>query len=108
MTRTYLLVLFACASLAGLGLIAYGLLAGSRRKVASVQSDKLPLGFSDSPEQPFEILDLNIGHEGLMHREKERFDPARRRPEHIGSGKKSTERVPVDGQENKSCKIEVS
>lgn len=106
MNRVYLTILFCCASLAGLGLIAYGLL--TRRRAGSGEAEKLPLGFSASPKQPFELLDLDMGHEGLTHREKELFDPGRHRPEPISSGKKSAEGAPVAVQENKPFKIDVS
>jgi hypothetical protein len=108
MNRTYFIILFGCLCVAGLGLIAYGILAGRRRKGGSEGSDKLAIGFVDSPEQPFEILDLNMGHEGLMHREKERFDPDRHRPERIISVKKPVEKALSAGDETKPTKIEVS
>lgn len=108
MNRIYLTILFSCASVAGLCLIAYGLLTRSRRHIGSNEVEKLPLDFSTSPKQPLELLDLDMGHEGLTHREKERFDPGRHRPEPISSAKKSAEEAPVAGQENKSFKIDIS
>jgi hypothetical protein len=106
MTRIYLTILFSSVSVAGLCLIVYGLLTRSRRSAGS--SGKEQLGFSDSPEHNFEFLDLDMGHEGLKHREKERFDPVRHRPEPLSSGKKSPERAPAAEQEEKPCKIDVS
>ncbi|MDR3568232.1 MAG: hypothetical protein P4L43_09420 [Syntrophobacteraceae bacterium] len=107
MTRMTLTILFSCAAAAGLWLIARGLGAGSGRRAGLARSKKLPLGFADSPEQPFEFLDPDMGHEGLMHRQKERLDPARYRPEPISSGKKIADRVQVAGQENKASKIDI-
>jgi hypothetical protein len=83
MMRMFLIVSFTCASVAGLCLITYGLLAGAHDRVAPQDCGKLPLGFSDSPKEGFEIFDLNMGHEGLMHLDKERFRPRRHRPERI-------------------------
>ena len=108
MSRLTLTLLFSCASAAGLGLIAYGLLAGLRRGSGSHESRRLPLGFSDSADHPLEFLDLDMGHEGLKHREKERLDPGRYRPEPISSGKRPAEKVRSAGQENKACKIDLS
>ncbi len=81
--RMFLIISFACVSVAGLCLITYGLLAGARREVDSQDCEKLPIGFSDSPKEALEIFDLNMGHEGLMHRDKERFHPRRHRPERL-------------------------
>ena len=108
MSRIYLTILFSCTSVAGLCLIAYGMLTAPRPHIGSGEVETLPLGFSDSPKQPFELLDLDMGHEGLTHREKERFDPGRHRPEPLSSGKKSAEGAPVAGQESKSIKIDIS
>ncbi|MGC9194317.1 MAG: hypothetical protein ACP5IL_02550 [Syntrophobacteraceae bacterium] len=83
MMRMFLIISFTCASVAGLCLITYGLLAGAHGQAGSQGCEKLPLGFCDSPREAFEIFDLNMGHEGLMHRDKERFHPRRHRPERI-------------------------
>ena len=85
MSRTFLIIFFVCVCVAGLCLIAYGLLAGLRRRTGPTEEEKLALGFSGSPERNFEFLDLDMGHEGLLHREKEQGAE----------------------QESKPCKIEV-
>ncbi|SPF35975.1 exported hypothetical protein [Syntrophobacter sp. SbD1] len=90
MIRLYLTVAFAAASLAGLGLILYGALTGSRqspRLADPVTGGSIDLGFAGE-ESGVGILDLDIGHEGLKHREKEAFDPGRYKPEPIESRKK--------------------
>jgi hypothetical protein len=67
--------MFSFVSLAGLGLILYAILANRKPAVA----EDTPLGFSD--EQDSGILDLETGHEGLKHRDKEPFDPDKHKPE---------------------------
>jgi hypothetical protein len=93
MTRFCLTLVFSSASVAGFGLILYAILAGSRRNRDSVGPESVALGFSDSDGQPVEILDLDMGHEGLKHREKEPFNPDKHKPEPIGSRKKILEKL---------------
>jgi hypothetical protein len=45
-------------------------------------------GFSDSAGEPGGVLDLDIGHEGLKHWEKEPFDPDKHKPEPLEARKK--------------------
>ncbi len=91
MTRFCLTLVFSAASLTGFGLILYGMLAGSRRNRGSIDGGCVALGFSDSAEEPgVGIIDLDMGHEGLKHREKEPFDPNKHKPEPIGSKKKTS------------------
>lgn len=77
MTRFYMTLLFSAVTLAGLGLLLYAIKAGRRPAGAE---DAL-LAFSDSGERDSGILDLETGHEGLKHREKEPFDPEKHKPE---------------------------
>ncbi len=106
MTRMHMLMVFGGISFAGLCLIAYGLVSGKRGRPDPVQAGKLSLGFSDSPEKPCEIFDLDMGHEGLQHRPRERFEPGRP-PERIGSVKKAPEER-EETLEDKPLKIEIS
>ena len=81
MTRFYLAIAFSIASLTGLALILYGALAGSRRRE---DERAVALGFSGAAgNEPTAVLDLDIGHEGLKHREKEPFDPDKHKPQPI-------------------------
>ncbi len=80
MTRFCVTFLFSAASVAGLGMILYALLAGSRRNRESVGPESMT---ADSAVEPGGVLDLDIGHEGLKHREKEPFDPDKHKPEPI-------------------------
>jgi hypothetical protein len=83
MTRFYLTVASLAASAAGAAMILYGTLTGPRdRKGEEEQAVKL--AFSNSAaDSGSAILDLDIGHEGLKHREKEPFDPDKHKPERI-------------------------
>jgi hypothetical protein len=72
-------LLFSASSLAGLGLILYAFKANR----PPTESEDALLAFSDSNERDFGILDLDTGHEGLKHREKEPFDPEKHKPELI-------------------------
>lgn len=87
MARLCLTLVFSAATAAGFGLILYALLGGSHRNRESMDAGTLALGFSDSPLQPVEILDLDMGHEGLKHRDKEPFNPKKHKPEPVGSKK---------------------
>jgi len=81
MTRFYLTVAFATASLAGLALILHAVLAGPRDREGE---RPVELGFSClGSEKSAPILDLDMGHEGLKHRKKELFDPGRYKPEKL-------------------------
>jgi hypothetical protein len=69
--------LFSAVSLAGFIMILYAIFA----KKKPVEPDDSVIAFSDSGERDKEILDLDTGHEGLKHREKEHFDPEKHKPE---------------------------
>ena len=77
MTRIYMMLVFAAISLAGLGLVLYGIL--TNRKPA--EAEDASIGFSESVDQDSGILDLDTGHEGMKHRDKEPFDPEKHKPE---------------------------
>ncbi len=83
MTRLYLALVFAAVSVAGLGMILYGVVAGRERKCTCEKDDVL--GFADSANEPpgFQLLDLDTGHEGLQHKGKEAFNPGKHKPEPI-------------------------
>lgn len=81
MTRLYLALVFAVLSLSGLGLILYGVLAGRNGRPACEKGDVL--GFSADESAGFQLLDLDTGHEGLQHKEKEAFNPGKHKPEPI-------------------------
>jgi hypothetical protein len=83
MTRLYLTLVFAVVSLSGLGMILYGVLSGRDRRFACEKNDVL--GFADSADESagFQLLDLDTGHEGLQHKEKEAFNPGKHKPEPI-------------------------
>ncbi|MGA2400533.1 MAG: hypothetical protein ABSG91_02365 [Syntrophobacteraceae bacterium] len=81
MNRLYVALVFSAVSLAGFGLILYGMLTGRNRRPAD--GEEAVLGFSDSVREPGGVLDLDIGHEGLKHKEKEAFDPEKHKPEPI-------------------------
>ncbi len=83
MARFCLTLLFSATSVAGLGLVLYAIIAGRRRNRESVGEESVAVGFSDSAEEPGGVLDLDIGHEGLKHKEKEPFDPDKHKPEPI-------------------------
>ncbi|MGA2938287.1 MAG: hypothetical protein ABSF52_14465 [Syntrophobacteraceae bacterium] len=83
MARICLTLLFSAISVAGLGLVVYAILAGRRRNRESISGESVAVGFSDSAGEPGGVLDLDIGHEGLKHREKEPFDPDKHKPELI-------------------------
>jgi len=90
MSRFYLTLVFSAASLAGFGMILYGILAGPRQN-REANREAVTLGFFGSAEEPVGgILDLDMGHEGLKHREKEAFDPEKHKPEPIESTKKNS------------------
>ncbi len=74
MTRLYMALIFSAVSLAGLALILYASLAN--RKPAVARDTPLDLSEPDGG-----ILDLETGHEGLKHRDKEPFDPEKHKPE---------------------------
>ncbi len=80
MTRSYLALVFSVFCLTGLSLILYAILGGRNRKSTGRESDLLC--FSDSVVGPcgFELLDLDTGHEGLQHKEKEAFNPGKHKP----------------------------
>ncbi len=79
MTRFCLTLLFSATSVAGLGLVLYAILAGRHRNREYIGGQSAAAGLSD----PGGILDLDMGHEGLQHREKEPFDPDKHKPETI-------------------------
>jgi hypothetical protein len=83
MTRFCLTMLFSATSVAGLGLVLYAFLAGRRRNRESIGGQGVAAGLFDSAGEPGGVLDLDIGHEGLKHREKEPFDPDKHKPEPI-------------------------
>jgi hypothetical protein len=83
MARFCLTLLFSATSVAGLGLVLYAILAGRRRNRESIGEESVAVGFSDSAGEPGGVLDLDIGHEGLKHREKEPFDPDKHKPDPI-------------------------
>jgi hypothetical protein len=68
---------------AGLALVLYAIMAGRRRNPESIGEESVAVGFSDSVAGPGGVLDLDIGHEGLKHREKEPFDPDKHKPDPI-------------------------
>ena len=82
MTRFYLLLAFAAASVTGFAMILYSILAGSRPSPAEAAG--VDLSFSDSVTGSGPVLlDLDMGHEGLKHKEKEPFDPRKHKPQPI-------------------------
>jgi len=86
MTRLLLTVVFSASCVAGFAMIVY---AAISRRDRRAPEHNVALCFSDSPETPAAgILDLDIGHEGLKHREKEPFNPEKHKPEPIESRKK--------------------
>ncbi|HYA40185.1 MAG TPA: hypothetical protein VEF34_02695 [Syntrophobacteraceae bacterium] len=79
MSRLYLAIVFSAVSLAGLAMILYAILTGSRRREESPAA--VEVGFSGGAGSAGDaIFDLDIGHEGLKHREKEPFDPSKHKP----------------------------
>jgi hypothetical protein len=88
MTRFCLTVLFSAISVTGLALVMFAILAG-RRNRAPVGPESLVEGLSDSAGEPGGVLDLDMGHEGLKHREKEAFDPDKHKPEPIDARTKN-------------------
>ncbi len=81
MSRFYLTVIFSAASLIGLGLILFAIMAFPRAGLKDVAEEDAGLDFSESGEQAEGLLDLDTGHEGLKHRDKEPFDPGKHKPE---------------------------
>jgi hypothetical protein len=81
MTRFYATLIFSVVSLAGLGLILYGALARRGLDSKPAEGEDTALGFLEPVEQGPGLLDLDTGHEGLKHREKEPFDPEKHKPE---------------------------
>jgi hypothetical protein len=81
MTRYYLSLIFSAASLAGLGLLLYAIMAMRGANPKPAEGEDAVLGFSEPVEQGFGLLDLDTGHEGLKHREKEPFDPEKHKAE---------------------------
>jgi hypothetical protein len=73
-------LIFSVVSLAGLGLILYGALARRGSDSKPAEGEDTTLGFLEPVEQGG-LLDLDTGHEGLKHREKEPFDPEKHKPE---------------------------
>ncbi|MGA3116657.1 MAG: hypothetical protein ABSF90_19730 [Syntrophobacteraceae bacterium] len=88
MTRFCMTLLFSATSVAGAALVLYAILAGSRRNDESIGGECVAAGLFDSEGDPGGVLDLDMGHEGLKHREKEPFDPDKHRPEPIEARKK--------------------
>jgi len=88
MTRFCLTLLFSATSVAGAALVLYAILAGSRPNRESIGGQSVAAGLSDSAGEPGGVLDLDMGHEGLKHREKEPFDPDKHKPEPIEARKK--------------------
>lgn len=87
MTRLCLTVLFSTLSVAGLGLLLFAILAGCRRNREPIGTESMASGISDSALEPGGVLDLDMGHEGLKHREKEPFDPDKHKPEPLDAKK---------------------
>ncbi len=87
MTGLHLNLIFSILSLAGLGMILYGIKL--KRARAAEKDENLHLGFSESEEEGAGFLDFDTGHEGLKHKEKQPFHPDSYRPEPIESKKKS-------------------
>jgi len=89
MSRICLTLLFSAVSVAGLGLLLYALLAGRPpRGALRSGAGSVAAGLSDSAGEPGGVLDLDMGHEGLKHWEKEPFDPDKHKPEPIEARKK--------------------
>jgi len=88
MTRFCLTLLFSTTSVAGAALVLYAILAGSHRNQECNGGESVAAGFFDSPSDSGGVLDLDIGHEGLKHREKELFDPDKHKPEPIEARQK--------------------
>ncbi len=88
MTRFYLALLFSIMSLAGFGMILYGILARPAKSLGSIDDGGVVLGFSESNEDGVGLLDFDTGHEGLKHKGKEPFDPEKHKPEPIEAKKK--------------------
>ncbi len=88
MTRFCLTLLFSATSVAGAALVLYAILAGSRGNQECVGGESVAAGFFDSPADSGGVLDLDIGHESLKHREKEPFDPDKHKPEPIEARQK--------------------
>ncbi len=88
MSRFCLTLLFSATSVAGLGLVLYALLAGYRRNREPIGAGNVAAGLSDSAGEPCGVLDLDMGHEGLKHWEKEPYDPDKHKPEPIEARKK--------------------
>ncbi len=85
MSQFSLTLAFALISLAGLGLIWYGLRL--RRVANTAEQGKEILGFSDATGEGSGFLDFDTGYEGLKHKEKEVFDPDKHVPEVLESRK---------------------
>ncbi len=89
MTRFYLALVFSVMSLAGFGLILYGILARPVKNLGSLDDENVVLGFSESTDESAPgLLDFNTGYEGLKHKGKEPFDPEKHKPEPIESKRK--------------------
>ncbi len=88
MIRFYLALVFSVMSLAGFGLILYGILARPMNNAGSINDGNVVLGFSETGEEAAGLLDFDTGHEGLKHKGKEPFDPDKHKPEPIESKKK--------------------
>ena len=83
MTRLYMALVCGVVSLAGFGMILYGVLTGRDSRSNGEKDDVL--GFTGSADESagFQLLDLDTGHEGLQHKGKEAFDPGKHKPEPI-------------------------
>ncbi len=89
MSRFFLTMLFSVMSVAGLGLVLYGLLAGCPPRGASRSgAGSMGAGPGDSAGEPGGVLDLDMGHEGLKNWEKKPFNPDKHKPEPIEARKK--------------------
>ncbi len=81
MTRFLMALIFSSASLAGLALILYAVLAAPGTGSRTAEANDTVLGFSESAEQPGRVPEPDTRHESHEHREKEPFDPNKHKPE---------------------------
>ncbi|MCE5332968.1 MAG: hypothetical protein LLG06_00105 [Desulfobacteraceae bacterium] len=84
MTRLLFNLIFGLISVAGFGLIIYGVMLRPNAESRSGEEEKVALGFGDTGESQG-FLDFDTGHEGLKSKEKETFDPEKHVPEVIES-----------------------
>jgi len=87
MTRLLFNLIFGLISLAGFGLIIYGVMLKPQN--TPEQEEKVTLGFGESSETTG-FLDFDTGHEGLKHKEKETFDPDKHHPDLIESKRRNS------------------